>query len=431
VKRSQLLPFVYIDRDHYAKAHLNYPPLHPRLKITLAIILLAGGILLIGRGFEAGGRRLSDFAGYYTSSWVLRHEPNPGRMYDDSAFVASIRSLGMPDTMMIMYVNPPPVAIVTMPFTDLNPPDAKIAFSILNLLLLAGACIMGIKYFGIAPGGGYALIFVALTVLTIPALRNLEKGQLYVLMLLLVLFVLYGVKSRAPWISGASLAALLLLKYFGWMFLVAFVVIGRWKDAIIAIALCALITGGMIAIWGSDLYLQHLERLYASFASFDVASTHLPSVPALIEGLFVRREMYNPFPVADIPVLAGMIIVGTLVAALSVTLRIECAISPERMLAAILALSVIYTPLAGDHHYILLVPAVWILIFSSDDIRPHRLFALAAITYALFGWFPQIPDHPLHGISQLLIYPRLYGGIALWALLLTGASSGRPESSVR
>ena len=88
---------------------------------------------------------------------------------------------------------------------------------------------------------------------------------------------------------------------------------------------------------------------------------------------------------------------------------------PLTALAAVLVLSVVFTPLAADHHYVLLwIPAA-ILLTRPTGIHPA---VAAAVLFLTFGWLPSPPPGILQGWGVLLAYWRLYGAIALWWLLL-------------
>ena len=90
---------------------------------------------------------------------------------------------------------------------------------------------------------------------------------------------------------------------------------------------------------------------------------------------------------------------------------------------------VIASPLALDYHYVLLLLPLMVVGAGS---RPHTplWFTLALIaSYLLIALPLPYTAHRLqYGWLAFLAYPKLYGGLLLWAICLYSQSAGQPVS---
>jgi len=399
-----------------------YPSLPKTARIAIVIAVVCGSAFVIVHGIFRGGSRLSDFAGYYTAASIAAQGDSVGRMYDDGWFVGQIHKLGLPDTTMIMYVNPPPVSLVMIPLVSFDAQTAKTIWNCINLLLAAGIVLICVRMLNIPRNFGYIALFAGFIFSTVPLLRTFQRGQLYVFMLLLVLLLLQGLRVKNVWLAGMALGGLLVLKYFGLMFVLLLIASRRWKEAAVAIAAAVAVVALMILWFGTGLYEAHFQRLVAAFTSSDIAITHLPAIPPFFGGFFVYHAAYNPFPIVDAAWAATLLTVAALSGLLLATFRYYLknpAGRLDRTFSALLVLSVIATPLAAEHHYLLLVPAFWHLLFTGRRALNGMTIASYALGgYLLFGWFPSVPL-PFHAwYTQFAAYPHLFGAILLWAGLI-------------
>ena len=112
-----------------------YPDLPKIARIAVIVAVVAGSVVVVGRGMFHGRTGLSDFAGYYTASTIIARSDSAARMYNDAWFKDRIKGLGMTDSSMIMYVNPPPVALLMTPLIGQPPLSAKLLWNGFSLVL--------------------------------------------------------------------------------------------------------------------------------------------------------------------------------------------------------------------------------------------------------------------------------------------------------
>jgi hypothetical protein len=310
-----------------------------------------------------------------------------------------------------------------LPISWLAPFPAKIVWNIISVLLIFVTLYIARESLNIPYGSRYSIVLFTLFTCSIPFLRNLQRGQVYILLLLFVLLLWKGYNENKSWLIGISLATLLNLKYFGWMFIILFAVNKKWKEIIITVLFTVSTFVFGLILFGIETYEKHLDRLLTSFKDKDIAFTGLPSVQALFGGLFISHPQWNPNPVTEMPWLSLVLILITLVCSLIFTFYTKSKNMEEKTkltFFAILVLSVIFTPLAADHHYILLSLPLFILLSSSKMqwSKFNQIIAIGLIAYLLFGWLPSISIGNLDGWIKLLDFPRLYGAIILWFLLI-------------
>ncbi len=403
---------------------VNHPELSRRLRLTITAIVVAGVASTVGLGFFGSQSHLSDFTGYFTASRIVTRGDSIASMYNDAWFREQVKSVSTRDTNMLMYVNPPGISLVMIPLANLDPYRAKVFWNLLSLVLAGGIWYLGREMFGIRARPGYGMLFLGMLVVTIPFLRNLQRGQIYVLMLFLVLLFWKGLNDRKPWLAGCSLAMLLLLKYFGWMFIPLLIVERRWKELVFTLGTLVVGTGILLMVLGIEAYQSHIERLFASFRSMDVAVTGLPSIPALIGALVLSSPWLSTLRFFPSEVWIWIITVTLLLAMIYFTFRSTRAALPEsqsRGFLAILMLSVLFTPLAAEHHYVLLVFPLWFML--SDLLQrgvSWTMFpAFGLLSYAIFGWLPASVSPGGHSLSFVFPYLRLLAATMLWLMVVT------------
>ena len=374
--------------------------------------------------FRAPQNRLSDFAGYYTAAKLVATGDSVASMYDDQWFIGRLGQFGILDRKMVFYVNPPPVSLLMTPLAGLDPEIAKGLWIGINLGIVLLVIYLLNTHLRIPSRTGLNEVILALVVCSVPFLRNIQRGQIYLLMLLLIVLMWKGYDSRRPWLTGVSLAFLLLFKYFGWMFILLLLTEKRWKELGWTGVTFITCTGICIRLLGVDMYIRHVERLLTSLRAFDVASTGLPSLPALFGGLFVAHPSWNTMPVADSPLLASALIFVSLILLLALTLRTHRRIAAEHRpfgFLSILVLSVLFTPLAADHHYILLALPLFFAVMWMERISfVSGYFLLLGVTmYLLLGLLPNLPIDHFSGWFKLFAFGRVYGALLLWFLLIS------------
>jgi hypothetical protein len=291
---------------------------------------------------------------------------------------------------------------------------------------------------------GLALGLSALVVFNEPIRRNLFMGQVYSLVLLgtvagaVLAARAYDsteaegqARDRWLWIgSGLAYALVCVVKlFYGAVELLAPVAKKQWKivgTAVVAYGAAALLT----LLWVSPgKWLEALGLSAAWRDRPDTAVTAYQTINGFITHLLRYDQDLNPGPVADVPWLVGPLwfVVALCVVGVSsvavVQFQAKRRDEASRLLPYALAVPValLLTPVAADYHFTLaLFPALVTLgAMWHGRTRQPIAWAILAVSLLLLSWPWQYYNVPgTEGWRALLYYPRLYGTLLVWGLML-------------
>jgi hypothetical protein len=373
------------------------------------VLVISASAIITFYGFYLSSNSFSDFAGYYTSTKILLDADSAAVLYNDEWFVSKMNSFGIPDSTFIMYVNPPPSAFIMIPVAWLQPLPAKIVWNSFNLIFLLTAFYLLLRFNNFSKDSSKLQAMAALFFCTVPFLRNLQRGQIYILLLLFIIVFFQGYLQGNALLSSLSIAILFFLKYFGWMFFILFIIEKRWKEfglSLLFIGIGFLFT---LFIEGIETYQANFNVIIDAFNRKDFSLTGLPCVPAFFGALFTFHPQWNNNPALNISWLSSPFTAVSLLIMFIFSFIKTRRNTPER-LSSILILSVIFTPLAADHHYMLLVlPAAYLIQKDLGDSKNLKMLISILALYLLLGWYPEYKMNLLSGWGKLIAFPRLYG----------------------
>ncbi len=240
------------------------------------ILVISAGAVITFYGFYLSSNSFSDFAGYYTSTKILLDADSTAFLYNDEWFVSKMQSYGIPDSTFIMYVNPPPSAFIMIPVAWLQPLPAKIVWNSFNLIFLITAFYLLLKFNNFSAVSSKVQATAALFFCTIPFLRNLQRGQIYILLLLFIILFSQGYLKGNVFLSSLSIASLFLLKYFGWMFIILFIIEKRWKELSLSLLFIGIGFLFTLFIEGIETYQANFNVIIDAFNRKDFSLTGLP-----------------------------------------------------------------------------------------------------------------------------------------------------------
>jgi len=397
---------------------LRFSPLPSWLRRILPLAAVAGIVLTSLVGFRDASRRLYDFAGYYAASKIVATEDSLAHLYDDAWFKEKVARYGMAEPTIVMYVNPPTTALFTISLTWLPPFQAKLVWDAMSVCAVLLSWIILVRTLNVPYGTGYRSLLFLLLSGSLPFLRNLQLGQAYVLIMLFFALTFHSYIRKSPIVTGVSLAALLLLKLYGWMFLILFAVQRRWKEFWWSMGF--LVAGALasVSFFGVDTYRAQIDRIAQIYGNYDTTSSALRSIVAPVSRVFFYHSEYNPGAVAHVPLVQVLIPLLLLVISLSYALT-RARENSIIAFCSILILSVLFTPLAADHHYVLMALPMFAFLSSTywRNLPKFQMIFYALLTYLLLGWLPSLPPELLKGWASLLCYTRVYAAMILFLLL--------------
>jgi len=428
---------------------------------SAALIILAA-IFLAGVVWPAAQKSTHGFASYYTASRLLVEEGLDARIYDDSWFRVQTEAATNGAASDIFNANPPTMALLALRVAGLPHETARAVATGLNAIGLCGALVL-IGY-TLRLRSGVLLSGVALGLLGAPTIAQFQLGQAYVVVLLLYIIVWLGLRSGSHWLVGMGLAFAMVLKLAGaplWLFVL---VLGRWRALAWAVGISLAIFALSMPFISLDSWRTFLfEALPRAVQSPTVASTAYQSLPGFWAQLLRGDPVFNPAPIVDWPFGAALFTTLDVLAIVGVTLFFARRLPIDIGFAAATVASVAIVPFAEQHQYIVMIlPAMIVLarlqlvilpssrrqvlartpvrdkgawasearnLFSDADIEDSSgtLFPLNDMTSvwllliaAAFLMVPLPYQSPqlANGWLALLAYPRLYGALSLWGLLV-------------
>jgi Glycosyltransferase family 87 len=383
----------------------------------------------------------SDFANYYVSASLIADGISLENIYDNEWFQNKIYSYGI-HTPGKFSPFPPLTAWMMLPLTPFESLTAQRIFTIINLLFVVIGTITlrnitQLKWIHcvlLLLGSGLAII------------NNLAFGQIYLIMMSLMLVAILLVKNKFHFTAGFILGVLTALKYFPIVIIGSFFMIGiseqkknDWrlsgflKNSNLQVALYSLAT--LLALWFAQ-YLYFGSKVMDDF----LHSALIPHLDGVLSGqglysfqfqswdnfarnLFVYHKEFNSNPVLDWPQGRTIFKIGITLFVSSLLFmnlyRYRLAPLTERWLVYIslpMLAALVLLPASATYHFVLLVPPIALLVSSSLFTRRTIYFVLAL--YGLIGLIPYSLAFTLgHTWGVFFAYPRLWLMTILFLLI--------------
>ncbi len=400
----------------------------PRHWLSEAIVIVEWLVLLIALAY-LGGRSLprawrplnTDFPNYYIMARLVREGYNTDRIYEWIWIQRQKDHLGIKqaDQPVVGFVPHTPFsALVVWPLTLWAPLTAKHIWITINMALLVAVAVLLQSLTAI----GWRRLAL-LMVLNYPLHQNLELGQYYILLLLIVTLALWCYVREKRVLAGALMGIGFGLKIFPVLFVIYF---ARKRDVR---AVLGLVAGGIaaaaVSVWVFGLQLHHV---YASEVlpwalrgdAMDPYNLSASSLSSLLHRLLLFEPEWNPHPVVHSPTLFAVLhpLLQMAIFAPAVLLAVPGNWHPRRVqlewsafLIAVLAIST----LPASYHFTLFILPVVVMASELIKDRDFRSLVLLVLLY-LGVCFPAWRHNLNSGWWSLLAVPRLYF-VILFSLL--------------
>lgn len=402
--------------------------------LTLASVVIYGRAVVL----PASRAHTHGFAAYYTAAHLLLRSPEKlPKIYDDDWFSHQIQQVGLGDVHDIFNIQPPTMSLMLLPLAGLGVEVARAVWVWLHPVFLAG----GLVFLASALGGRWfhGLWLLPACLLFIPVTRNIQYGQAYLFLFLLLSIVFFSVARSSPLhsdepVAGGALGLMLALKTGGvWLWpLLAWV--RQWRILLWALAIAIGVVLISLPFIGLTTWANYLAALPMLAVTPKRYVTAYQTVTSLWGHLFVFDAQWNPGPVANLPWLASTLTLTTQIIALMFS-AVWSRWSNERLgqrmlsLALFVVLSVPNTPFAEDYHYCLVLPALIVASWWAYRERSPwwMILWLAGAALLLGARWIFISPRLTTGWMAVLAYPRLLGAYLLWGWL--GLSLTRSPAS--
>lgn len=350
-------------------------------------------------------------------------------VYDDEAVTAEMQRLTDGRVRDIVSPSPPTLALFTAPLAVLKSSTVQPTWAALGVLAILAAVVLTYRAVGWPRESlPLAILLTAGLLLSAPLQEDLSRGQIYHLTLLWMAVSTWGYATGRDWLIGLGLALALTMKVAGvpiWL-LLAFE--RRWR----ALAWASAWTLALVIV-----SLQWIPVATYSRWMFDVVPVWLVTpkmmVPAyqtvtgFMQHLLRFDPAWNPGPLANVPTVARLLVVAVSSGLLIATLRASRR-DPDpstTVFAAAIVLGIVIQPTIEQYGYVTgFVP--FVVGTMEWARRPSFTVGLCLLAAAALLAIPFPYKHPLlgQGALALLAYPRLYGGLLLWGILMRQSMDG-------
>jgi alpha-1,2-mannosyltransferase len=321
--------------------------------------------------------------------------------------------------------HPPTSVLLALPLAGLSYPDAFLAWDLLTLAALAAAFGLLVRRLGIVLSPWSVLPLLTILLICNVLRQQFNQGQLNAVLLLLLVGCWAADRSGRPWLAGALLGAAAAVKLFPALLLLYYAWRREWRVVAAAAAAGVALTALTAAAFGPDCF-----RAYVTEVMPEVGRFRYGWLNASFTGWW--GKLFDPgigfyTPLWDAPAVAragalacSALAVGVL---LALSGRGRGRDADDLSFALALSTLTLVSPISWDHYFLLLLPAVLILIkrlqgAGGKDLALLTVLAVFCIDLTLAApkfWFLFLP------LAAVALLGTLWGagakGLLLAALL--------------
>ncbi len=401
--------------------------------------------LLIKIIIPSTGHMTHGFIGFYTASLLLVRDELGPQAYDNEWYGQQVQATTGQPIAEILTPSLPTVSLIAIPLISLSPQIARDTWIWLSLLLLLVALsILMATHYKLNQGHVNLLlwlVFIAFALIFPPVAANFYIGQSIILFFCLFALTFFGLVTGRDWLVGLTLGLALILKTTGLALWLLLLIHRRWSalgwglGTAVGIALLSL-------PWiGVDTWRAYAQAAWNVTAGPIMAVSAYQTTAGFLAHLFQFDPVWNPNPVIDWPNVARFLTLFITLATITITLWLgRDKSSAVDFFAALVPLSVVLLPVGEEHHFIILLIPIFILMIDLfQPVSQQKIFSMQWILLgiALFLLVAPIPyKHTSLSVGwlALLAYPRLYGawlvwGVVIWRMILKQYYHQEPQLS--
>ena len=318
----------------------------------------------------------------------------------------------------LVNLNPPVWTVLISPLGLLEPITAYRVFVLISLVVVVGYLAWTVEELRLRPV--WTAIGVVMLLLSSPLLATLALGQVYPVLALGLVVAWVADRRDRQEVSGAALGLVVALKPSLLPVLLWPLVRRRWRALLAALISGAVATLVGVLVLGAGATLDYIRVLREQPVSTYWDNASLPSAAA-------RLFTENPYAqtVATLPWMVGVGYALGIIAIVLTAIRVRH--GPEVGLWALVAASLLASPIAWHNYLVLLGPGILLLLARGRAAMAFLLLALQAIP----AQWPLIWNDRGTITASLAMTLYLYILIAHWLALLAAtrepADAFRPE----
>jgi hypothetical protein len=351
---------------------------------------------------------VTDFPNYYLAAQLAHDGVDTSRMYEWDWLQREKDHHNIPIRVIGLAPITPFSTLFVWPLTGLKPLAAKRIWIVLSLALLVPIGWMLREMTGLS----YQRIAL-LYVLNFPLYRNLEFGQFYVVLLLLIVAACWAYMREQHSLAGGLVAIAAAAKIFPVLFFVFFLQRRSWRalasGALVAAAAALL----SVSVFGWNVHRTYLEEILPWTLHGEAMPPYVvnASISGILHFLFLNEPQWNPSPwhssVLAYSVLQPLLQMLLLAPAILLIRREDN--SASRIVlewSALLTASLAISTIPASYNFVLMILPVCALVMIL--LRRGQYGWLSALLIAYIGiGFPMPTPTSVQGLEILLYTPRL------------------------
>lgn len=372
------------------------------------LVGLAAFAALVVAAVAAAGRMTHGFSSYYAAAHALATGQFGPWVYSDTSFGAYLRAVVGGDVREIYAPNTPAAALLALPLVWLPPMAARSIWLGLTVVALLAA----VSWLAIGAAGRRTPLlplWTAAALVSPAVLANIRTAQAYVVLFAAVVAVIWMLSRGWDAAAGLILGAVFVIKPTIGPLLLMLLWIGRYRTVVWSAAAAIAIVLVTIPLAGVEAWLEWpgVARAFVARPSTNV--TAYQTTTSLMR--HVCGECGQAAAILP-PLIAA--------SALAMTLWKVRRTAQRLAIAAGICLSLLATPIAEDHQFVLLAIPIFILAADAPELRVWLVLAV------LLLWLPPAWtwERFTAGWWALLAYPRLFATWGLWALTIVAVRVG-------
>lgn len=395
-----------------------------RLNIGLKIIAVLSVLIFLTYSFLRIPNLTYGFSCYYTYSKMLLEGDDLGKSFDTTYFNKKITEYGFQGIHDVQN-NIPTNAFAYIPVAWMNPLPAKMTWGILSIVIYILSITFLMKSFEIKVTGNTGLFLIIVAFLWHPAYININLGQLYILLMFLFSLSVLGLKRKGTFSTGVPISLGMLVKGYGLISFLFFLVIKKYKEFLISILFVAVVVLLVLPIISIETWATYYKVILSTLGQNKTDSVvAYQTINGFFRHMLIKDTDLNPHSLLELSgrfVFTVVLFVDLLI--ISITLIKTYRTRNDRAMnlfsyAALIAVGVLTAPLAEEYHYVLFLPLVFALgnrLLIADKVRNDiviKIFYLLALGLIIVPFNYKVLQDAAFPLI-LLAYPKLYGGILL------------------
>src|SRR5580692_2099281 len=398
-------------------------PNHRWLPIVESFVLAGLLAVFVGRSVLPAWRTLnSEFPNYYLAAALYHRRIPLDRIYEWTWFQRQNDHLQVRDGLVSFAPNPPTLILSLVPFTTLQPLEAKRVWLVLNLVVLV-LCLWILRR--VTSLNWRRLGLIAL-LCVLPLHVDFLFGRHYVLILMLICGAYYASWLDRQRTAGVMLAAAAAMKLFPGLFLILFVWRRNWRAVIGLAAGATAITILSLFMFGVEVHRVFIDEVLTQVSRGDWLGPYVLSQNSFItlwSRAFLIEPELNPSPLLNSPAMFAIAQAITMTVLVFSFLRLDRADRTPRSTAlqwaAFIPLLLLLSTTTGTDYACLLIFSAIVgfdVLLATGDKSKALMFLLLYVAACT----------PVPGrISNWFPLSRLFATTGLYVLLLRTAGVGR------